>query len=132
MRTIIGIVLATIFISSCSDNRISPTNEQIDSTLKKLEEENEQVIQAIYNEGGVYNWVVAVNGASSPGSWKGYASAMCNTLYEANILSETNKNTTISHGVRVVDARKYMDTNGNFREASLGSADCKTFQMNDI
>jgi len=127
------ILILVVFIYSCSqENKMEPTAEQISTTLNKFESDNGEVLKAIYNNDGVFNWVLAVNGISSTGSWKGYASAMCNTLYEVNILNSSNKDTAIEHGVRIVDARKLIDSNGNFREASLGSADCKTFQMNDI
>ena len=71
---------------------VAPSQETIQATLQRLESENESVLQARYNEGGAYNWVVIVNRATSSGSWKGYARALCNTLYETNILNEENKN----------------------------------------
>jgi hypothetical protein len=88
----------------------------------------------VKGEGGIYNWVVGVNAPyDSQGSWKGYASAMCNTLYEVNILSKDKPaNSTINHGVRVVDIGKFNSTNGNWRKSSLGSANCKTWKMNNI
>ena len=126
--------------SSSSDIKISkpakikPSEQQITQVISLLKSENTEVHQAIYNEGGAYNWIVGVNAPSDgQGSWKGYASAMCNTLYEVNVLSkDKSHNSTIDHGVRVVDISKFNSTNGSFRKSSLGSANCKTWEMSNI
>jgi hypothetical protein len=120
--------------SSPSSVKTKPTQQQIARVLGLLKSENTLVLQSVYNEGGIYNWVVGVNAPyDSQGSWKGYASAMCNTLYEVNILSKDKPaNSTINHGVRVVDIGKFNSTNGNWRKSSLGSANCKTWKMNNI
>jgi hypothetical protein len=114
--------------------KINPNQAQIDQVLSLLKSENTDVLQAVYNDGGVYNWVVGVNAPyDAQGSWKGYASAMCNTLYEVKILGkDIPANTTIDHGVRVVDIDKFSDSNGSFRKASLGSTNCKTWKMSNI
>ena len=120
--------------SSSSTEKAKPTQQQITQVLGLFKSENTLVLQSVYNEGGIYNWVVGVNAPyDSQGSWKGYASAMCNTLYEVNILSKDKPaNSTINHGVRVVDIGKFNSTNGNWRKSSLGSANCKTWKMNNI
>ena len=126
--------------SSSSDIKISkpakikPSEQEITQVISLLKSENTEVLQAIYNEGGTYNWIVGVNAPSDgQGSWKGYASAMCNTLYEVNILSkDKSHNSTIDHGVRVVDISKFNSTNGSFRKSSLGSTNCKTWEMSNI
>jgi hypothetical protein len=120
--------------SSPSSVKTKPTQQQIARVLGLFKSENTLVLQSVYNEGGIYNWVVGVNAPyDSQGSWKGYASAMCNTLYEVNILSKDKPaNSTINHGVRVVDIGKFNSTNGNWRKSSLGSANCKTWKMNNI
>jgi hypothetical protein len=114
--------------------KIKPSQTQINQVLSALKLENSDVVDALYNDGGSYNWVVGVNAPfDGQGSWMGYAMAMCNTLYEYGVLTKgepTSK--TISHGVRVVEMAKFSSTNGNFRKASLGSCDCKTWKMNKI
>tara|TARA_B100000780_G_scaffold268972_1_gene227388 strand:+ start:525 stop:998 length:474 start_codon:yes stop_codon:yes gene_type:complete len=120
--------------SSSSTVKAKPTQQQIAQVLGLFKSENTRVLQSVYNEGGVYNWVVGVNAPyDSQGSWKGYASAMCNTLYEVNILSKDKPaNSTIDHRVRVIDIGKFNSTDGNWRKSSLGSANCKTWKMNNI
>jgi len=125
--------------TSTTDNQpkppiISPTQTEINQVLTALKSENSDVVDAIYNEGGTYNWVVAVNAPfDGQGSWMGYASAMCSTLYEYGIINkEDSVSKTVMHGVRVVDIGKFSSTNGNFRKASLGSCNCKTWKMNKI
>jgi len=114
--------------------KVKPNKEQIAQVLSLFKSENTQVLQSVYNEGGVYNWVVGVNAPyDTQGSWKGYASTMCNTLYEVNILSKDKPaNSTIDHGVRVIDIGKFISTDGHWRKSSLGSANCKTWKMNNI
>ena len=41
-------------------------------------------------------------------------------------------NSTIDHGVRVVDIGKFISTDGSWRKSSLGSTNCKTWKMNNI
>ena len=134
-------LLTLLILSGCSQSspdkaqqektqKISPTQAQISQVLGLLKSENTDVGDALYNDGGSYNWVVAVNGT---GSWMGYASAMCNTLYEVGILGkDIPHESTIDHRLRVVNLSKFNETNGNFRKASLGSTDCKTWKMNKI
>jgi len=134
-------LLTLLILSGCSQSspdkaqqektqKISPTQAQISQVLGLLKSENTDVVDALYNDGGSYNWVVAVNGT---GSWMGYASAMCNTLYEVGILGkDIPHESTIDHRLRVVNLSKFNETNGNFRKASLGSTDCKTWKMNKI
>ena len=110
---------------------IKPSESLIEETLEKLKSENNQVITSFYNDGGIFNWVVVVNGASSPGSWKGYANALCNTLYDTGVLTEANKADAIEHRLRVVDASKLKNSNGDMRGSSLGSSNCKDFSMSD-
>ena len=134
-------LLTLLVLSGCSQSspdkaqqektqKISPTQAQISQVLGLLKSENTDVVDALYNDGGSYNWVVAVNGT---GSWMGYASAMCNTLYEVGILGkDIPHESTIDHRLRVVNLSKFNKTNGDFRKASLGSTDCKTWKMNKI
>lgn len=125
------VILITSLLASCGAEKLSPTDEQIQATLNYIKTENSEVIlDAVYNAGGVYNWVVSVRTDGT--SRKGLARAICNDLYSTGILTQENKSTTIDHGLRVVDAERFAATGGNFREASLGSADCKTFQMFDM
>ncbi len=121
-------------VKASKPSKIKPNEEQIAQVLSLFKSENDSVLQSVYNEGGVYNWVVGVNAPyDAQGSWKGYASAMCNTLYEVNILSKDKPaNTTIDHGVRVIDIGKFISTDGHWRKSSLGSANCKTWKMNNI
>ena len=114
--------------------KVKPSKEQIAQVLSLFKSENTLVLQSVYNEGGVYNWVVGVNAPyDTQGSWKGYASTMCNTLYEVNILSKDKPaNSTIDHGVRVIDIGKFISTDGHWRKSSLGSANCKTWKVNNI
>lgn len=119
---------------SSSAKKVKPTQQQIVQVLSLFKSENTEVLESFYNEGGIYNWVVGVNAPyDSQGTWKGYARAMCNTLYEVNILSKDKPaNLTIDHGVRVIDISKFNSTNGSWRKSSLGSTNCKTWKMNNI
>tara|TARA_B110000196_G_scaffold135152_1_gene117150 strand:+ start:75 stop:620 length:546 start_codon:yes stop_codon:yes gene_type:complete len=110
--------------------KISPTQTQITQVIDLLKSENSEVLDALYNDGGAYNWVVAVNGT---GNWMGYSSTMCSTLYEVGILGEDIAHeSTIDHRMRVVNLNKFIETDGHFRKSSLGSTDCKTWKMNKI
>ena len=144
MKRLMVISLTAIIFIGCSEStstpvepkpeKIKPSQTQINQVLTALKSENSDVVDAIYNEGGIYNWVVGVNAPfDGQGSWMGYAMAMCNTLYEYGVLTKGDSaSKTISHGVRVVDMGKFSSTNGSFRKASLGSCDCKTWKMNQI
>ena len=121
---------STDTVEKVKSQKVSPSQAQITQVLNLLKSENTEVLDAIYNEGGTYNWVVAVNGT---GNWMGYSSAMCNTLYEVGILGkDIPHESTIEHRVRVVDFNKFIETDGHFRKSSLGSTDCKTWEMNKI
>ena len=121
---------STDTVKEVKSQKVSPSQAQITQVLNLLKSENTEVLDAIYNEGGTYNWVVAVNGT---GSWMGYASAMCNTLYEVGILGEDIPHeSTVDHRMRVVDLSKFIETDGHSRKSSLGSTDCKTWKMEKI
>ncbi len=144
LNLIVGAIILTIFFlwlgSDIDDSeqntdkeekkekieRQSPSQAQISQILALLKSENEEVVDAFYNEGGVYNWVVGVNGT---GNWMGYSSALCNTLYEVGILGkDISHDATIEHRLRVVNISKFIETNGHFRKSSLGSTNCKTWK----
>lgn len=117
-------------VKEVKSQKVSPTQAQITQVINLLKSENNEVLDALYNDGGPYNWVVAVNGT---GNWMGYSSAMCNTLYEVGILGkDIPPESTIDHRMRVVDFNKFIETDGHFRKSSLGSTDCKTWKMEKI
>jgi len=121
---------STDIVKEVKSPKVSPTQAQITQVLDLLKSENTEVLDALYNDGGAYNWVVAVNGT---GNWMGYSSAMCNTLYEVGILGkDIPPESTIDHRMRVVDFNKFIETDGHFRKSSLGSTDCKTWKMEKI
>ena len=133
---IIGISFYYIFSDSSSEKSIKlikPTDSKINSVVRAIETEFQSVYQVIYNSDGIYNWIIVVNDPNAmSGSWKGYSRAICNILYEKNVLSKNNLSTTIDHRVRIVDRTKFINTDGNFRRSSLGSTNCKTWEMRDI
>tara|TARA_B100000214_G_C23783790_1_gene542601 strand:- start:73 stop:702 length:630 start_codon:yes stop_codon:yes gene_type:complete len=129
----LGIFIASISNSDKSTKRIEPTDLQISSVRSAIAQEFNAVIQVIYNNGGIYNWVIVVDDMyGKSGSWKGYARSICNILYEKEILKNDNLNKTIDHRVRIVDRSKLMNSNGNYRNSSLGSTNCKTWEMSNI
>ena len=127
--------LAILFVlpvlNACGGGAESPSSESIANTLEYLKVNNaEVVLDAQYNEGSPFNWVIYAEDNGS--NRKGLANALCNDLYETGILARDNLDASISHGIRIVDRALMMSTSGDYRSSSLGSADCKSFEMFDI
>ena len=68
MKRLMVISLTAIIFIGCSEStstpaepkpeKIKPSQTQINQVLTALKSENSDVVDAVYNEGGIYNWVL--------------------------------------------------------------------------
>ena len=127
----LAILLVLPVLNACGGGAESPSSESIASTLEYLKVNNaEVVLDAQYNEGSPFNWIIYAE--DNGNNRKGLANALCNDLYETGILARGTLDASTSHGIRIVDRELMISTSGNYRSSSLGSADCKSFEMFDI
>lgn len=99
-----------------------------EKTIALFDQEKE-VTKVFFEKGQSVEWKLAVNASSADlktKSWNGYASAMCNYLYETGYINRSK-----THIVRIVDAKTLMDNGGNWRGASVGSCNCKSWEPFD-
>lgn len=75
-----------------------------------------KVIDVVYDPTEYVEWTIGVKDDGSPRY--GYAEYICLRLLELGALAPRTN-------VRIVDIRKYMEPNGNGRDASLGQVNCE-------
>lgn len=76
-----------------------------------------KVIDFVYDPAAVFQWTIGVKDDGSPRH--GYAEYLCSRLSEFDLSRDGMK-------IRIVDFGKFMEPDGNGRDASLGSVDCQT------
>ena len=137
-RILAPILVLTLLFPSLA---LSDSSKVIETTKAQFQKET-QVVAVVFQPGEVVEWKLVVDGRvfkNSAGNvtqsfnvrdslrkktWNGFASAMCNILYQTGYAKKSDKK---SHVIRVVDGLTLQRTNYHWKKSSLGSCNCKTW-----
>lgn len=122
MQKYLLIMLSLCLITACGPVERTPLTQAELEGIEKSKKDfmaEELVLDVLYDEREPVNWHVGVKDNGS--ERHGFASYLCNTLHE-------NGAPTKGVILRIIDIEAVVHRNATFREASLGSANCETFE----